>query len=151
LEADIQSIPPLGVLGDVRGCGKCTTDFSIDAIKLPEPFHWGFVLTTWLDLGNRDFCSKWNSHRILTPTRPYVRKPDKSPHGSICESFEGIKTTTEYRANINDLDLERMTNYGWGERAVQGKAKYVPWSIGCAVDPLTGMIMDPDPLEPEDE
>lgn len=160
LETGVACDPPASPLGDVRGCEKCTTDFSMDVVKLPEPFTWGFVLTTWLDLGQKDFCSKWNSHRHLTPPRPYDRTGLKSKHGSICENFESTKATaedpsagarTKYRPKISDLDRERMTNYGWGERASQGKGKYVQWSIGCGVDPTTGWIMDPDPLESDDE
>lgn len=137
-------------LGEIHGCDRCTTDFSMDVISLPEPFHWGFILTTWLDLGTVDFCPKWDSHREVRPGRVFARQP--SEFGDICRSFESIDSIaqTHYTATIRDLDLERMDNYGWGRQAAQGKNKYISWSTGHCPDPSTGMIADPDPLEPDD-
>ncbi|KAI0169975.1 hypothetical protein GGR52DRAFT_489954 [Hypoxylon sp. FL1284] len=33
-------------LGDVIGCDQCMTDYSLDIVSLPEPYGWGFVLTS---------------------------------------------------------------------------------------------------------
>ncbi|KAI0839260.1 hypothetical protein F5Y06DRAFT_286748 [Hypoxylon sp. FL0890] len=135
------------LLGDVLGCSKCTTDFSIDVVPLPEPFGWGFVLTTWLDLGRLDFCSKWDSHRDARPCREIKRQ---YPHGDICAKFEDLESRLDYQPRISALDAERMSNYGWGARAMQGRDKHVNWSSGHSCNPATGWIEDPDPLEESD-
>ncbi|KAH9894707.1 hypothetical protein F4778DRAFT_287702 [Xylariomycetidae sp. FL2044] len=136
------------LLGDVLGCEKCTTDFSIDVVPLPAPFHWGFALTTWLDLGPLDFCGKWDSHRDARPGREYKRKV---AHGDICQRFEDLSSSRlDYRPQIKQVDQQRMGNYGWGERAARGWDKYVSWSSGHACDPMTGFLMEPDPLEEAD-
>ncbi|KAI2618989.1 hypothetical protein GGS26DRAFT_584802 [Hypomontagnella submonticulosa] len=135
------------LLGDVLGCNKCTTDFSLDVAPLPEPFGWGFVLTTWLDLGRLDFCTKWDSHRDARPGREYKRQHG---HGDICEKFEGLASRRDHRPRIAALDLERMRNYGWGERAAAGRDRYVAWTSAHSCNPATGWIEDPDPLEEED-
>ncbi|KAI5865759.1 hypothetical protein GGS23DRAFT_353732 [Durotheca rogersii] len=136
------------LLGDVLGCDKCTTDFSLDVTPLPEPFGWGFVLTSWLDLGNCDFCPKWDSHRDARPSRNYARK---DVHGDICRRFEDIETSRlDHRVRISELDHARMKNYGWAERAAEGADTNITWSSGHYCDPVTGMIKDPDPLEDAD-
>ncbi|ORY57836.1 uncharacterized protein BCR38DRAFT_489830 [Pseudomassariella vexata] len=134
-------------LGDVFGCTQCTTDFQMDVVALPDPFGWGFVLTTWLDLGPVDFCAKWDSHRDARPGRLYGRQP---PHGDICSSFENLSDETQYRPQISEINLERLTNYGWGPRAAKGTDRYITWSSGHSADPVTGRFLDPDPLEPDD-
>ncbi|KAI0474167.1 hypothetical protein GGR56DRAFT_676593 [Xylariaceae sp. FL0804] len=209
-------VPPL--LGCVQGCDRCTTDFSLDVAPLPAPFHWGFVLTTWLDLGSIDFCRKWDSHRDLRPGREWRRPRGKgltaSLPGDICARFEdlagrgdddngpdgGDKQSNsagsegsdsydsedssllneysggsssssssgdasaadanndpnsgapwlDYRPHIGELDLKRMGNYGWAERAVAGQDRYVAWRNGHHCDPATGLLRDPDPLEDAD-
>ncbi|KAI0137693.1 hypothetical protein F4776DRAFT_623043 [Hypoxylon sp. NC0597] len=135
------------LLGDVLGCTKCTTDFSMDVVALPEPFGWGFVLTSWLDLGRLDFCSKWDSHRDARPVREIKRQ---HAHGDICEKFEDLESRLDFRPRISGLDRERMDNYGWGARAAQGRDRYVNWSSGHSCNPATGWIEDPDPLEEAD-
>ncbi|KAI1374245.1 hypothetical protein F4677DRAFT_455523 [Hypoxylon crocopeplum] len=135
------------LLGDVLGCDRCTTDFSIDVTPLPEPFGWGFVLTTWLDLGKLDFCSKWDSHRDSRPFRDHKRT---NGHGDICEKFEDISSRLDYRPRISALNLERMHNYGWSERVASGRDKYISWTSGHSCNPATGWIEDPDPLEEAD-
>ncbi|KAI4865491.1 hypothetical protein F4820DRAFT_295549 [Hypoxylon rubiginosum] len=134
------------LLGDVLGCDKCTTDYSLDVISLPEPFNWGFVLTSWLDLGTLDFSAKWDSHRDARPSREYKR----SAHGDICTRFEDVESPRDYRAQIGELDLERMQNYGWGQRAADGKDRYIMWLQSHTCNPRTGWIEDPDPLEEAD-
>ncbi|KAL7620817.1 hypothetical protein AAE478_009815 [Parahypoxylon ruwenzoriense] len=134
-------------LGDVLGCDKCTTDFSLDVISLPEPFGWGFVLTSWLDLGTCDFCPKWDSHRDARPSRNYTRK---QAHGDICERFEDLPSRLNHRPRISELDLERMNNYGWAMRATEGKDRNISWSSGHSCNPATGLIEDPDPLDDAD-
>ncbi|KAI5923935.1 hypothetical protein F4810DRAFT_154932 [Camillea tinctor] len=143
------------LLGDVLGCDKCTTDFNLDVVALPPPFNWGFVLTTWLDLGKIDFSSKWDSHRDLRPGREYKRK--HHTHGDICDKFEDLtpmasssKQREPFRPRISKLNQGRMGNFGWGKRAAAGKDKYITWSSGHSCDPATGWIPDPDPLEKED-
>ncbi|OTA68399.1 hypothetical protein K449DRAFT_429249 [Hypoxylon sp. EC38] len=131
------------LLGDVLGCTKCTTDFSMDVVALPEPFGWGFVLTSWLDLGRLDFCSKWDSHRDARPVREIKRH---LAHGDICEKFEDLGSRLDHRPRIGALDRERMDNYGWGGRAARGRDRYVNWSSGHSCNPATGWIEDPDPL-----
>ncbi|CAJ2500751.1 Uu.00g036040.m01.CDS01 [Anthostomella pinea] len=135
------------LLGDVMGCNKCTTDFSLDVVPLPQPFHWGFALTTWLDLGEVDFSGKWDSHRDLRPGREYKRAQQT---GDICEKFEDLKSRLDFRPRINKLNQERMGNFGWGKRAANGKDKFMTWSCGHSCDPATGMLQDPDPLEKAD-
>ncbi|KAI1384260.1 uncharacterized protein F4822DRAFT_64968 [Hypoxylon trugodes] len=135
------------LLGDVLGCKKCTTDFSIDVISLPEPFGWGFILTTWLDLGKLDFCSKWDSHRDARPCRDYNRT---FPHGDICETFEDLSSRLDYRPRVTESNLERMHNYGWSERVINGRDKFVNWSSAHTCNPTTGKLEDPDPLEEAD-
>ncbi|KAI2469582.1 hypothetical protein F4781DRAFT_421917 [Annulohypoxylon bovei var. microspora] len=135
------------LLGDVLGCTKCTTDFSIDVVPLPGPFGWGFVLSTWLDLGRLDFCSKWDSHREARPCREIKRQ---LPHGDICEMFEDLSSRLDYRPQISEANLFRMHNYMWSARARVGKDRYMNWSSGHTCDPATGWIDDPDPLEEAD-
>ncbi|KAI1496992.1 hypothetical protein F5X99DRAFT_44891 [Biscogniauxia marginata] len=135
------------LLGDIIGCDKCTTDFNLDVIALPPPFHWGFVMTTWLDLGKIDFSNKWDSHRDLRPGREFKRK---NAHGDICEKFEDLQSNRDFRPRINKLNQARMGGYGWGKRAANGKDKYMNWSSGHSCDPATGWLQDPDPLEKED-
>ncbi|OTB01335.1 hypothetical protein M426DRAFT_323607 [Hypoxylon sp. CI-4A] len=135
------------LLGDVLGCTKCTTDFSLDVISLPEPFNWGFTMTTWLDLGKLDFCPKWDSHRDARPCREVKRE---NPHGDICEKFEDLPSRLDYRSHISEINLERMHNYGWSARAASGKDKYINWYSGHTCNPATGWIEDPDPLEDAD-
>lgn len=137
------------LLGDVLGCSRCTTDFSLDVISLPEPFGWGFILTTWLDLGTLDFSAKWDSHRDAKPGRECKRHISET-YGDICRRFEDLESSRDYRPRISELDLERMQNYGWGQRAVQGKDKYITWTQSHSCNPMTGMIEDPDPLEEAD-
>ncbi|KAI1102493.1 hypothetical protein F4804DRAFT_264528 [Jackrogersella minutella] len=134
-------------LGDVLGCNKCTTDFSVDVVPLPEPFNWGFVLTTWLDLGRLDFCSKWDSHRDARPARELKRLLTST---DICEKFEGLHSRLDHRPQISEVNIERMHNYGWSARAMQGKDRYMNWSSGHTCNPATGWIDDPDPLEEAD-
>ncbi|KAI1138090.1 hypothetical protein F5Y05DRAFT_385165 [Hypoxylon sp. FL0543] len=134
-------------LGDVLGCAKCTTDFSMDVVRLPEPFGWGFALTAWLDLGRLDFCSKWDSHRDARPCREVERQ---RAHGDICERFEGLASRLDHRPRVGALDAARMDNYGWGARARLGRDRHVNWSSGHSCNPATGWIEDPDPLEEAD-
>ncbi|KAI1768155.1 hypothetical protein GGR53DRAFT_479221 [Hypoxylon sp. FL1150] len=138
------------LLGDVLGCDKCTTDFSLDVIALPEPFGWGFVLTSWLDLGALDFSAKWDSHRDAKPNRMYRRDGAAERHGDICRRFEDLSSPRDYRARVGALDLERMQNYGWGRKAAEGRDKYVTWTQSHSCNPRTGWIEDPDPLEEAD-
>ncbi|KAI0853448.1 hypothetical protein F5Y00DRAFT_101550 [Daldinia vernicosa] len=135
------------LLGDVLGCRKCTTDYSIDVVPLPEPFNWGFILTTWLDVGKIDFCKKWDSHRD-----PLIGRGVKRDfiYGDICERFEDITSKHDYRPKISELNIERMHNYGWSTRAMGGKEKYINWSSGHTCNPQTGQIEDPDPLDEAD-
>ncbi|KAI1082118.1 hypothetical protein F5B20DRAFT_534405 [Whalleya microplaca] len=136
------------LLGNVFGCDKCTTDYSLDVIALPAPWHWGFVLTTWLDLGPLDFCGKWDSHRDARPGREIKRK-DRPGH--ICELFEDLDCRLDYRPRVSEADLERLDNYGWASRAAAaGKGKCMSWSSGHGCDPNTGWIEEPDPLEDAD-
>ncbi|KAI1772101.1 hypothetical protein F4818DRAFT_188230 [Hypoxylon cercidicola] len=134
------------LLGDVLGCDKCTTDYSLDVISLPEPFNWGFVLTSWLDLGSVDFSAKWDSHRDARPSREYKRLA----FGDICKKFEDLESPRDFRARINELNLERMQNYGWGQKAASGRDKYIMWLQSHTCNPMTGLIEDPDPLEEAD-
>ncbi|RYP61044.1 hypothetical protein DL771_010272 [Monosporascus sp. 5C6A] len=149
--ATATDVPPL--LGAVQCCDRCTTDFALDVAPLPAPFHWGFVLTTWLDLGRIDFCAKWDSHRDVRPGREF-RRPAPNAVPDICERFEDL---TSWRAGpprpaaaVHPLDLDRMRNYGWAERAAAGRDLYVAWASAHCVDPMTGRILDPDPLEDAD-
>ncbi|KAI0881624.1 uncharacterized protein GGS22DRAFT_192260 [Annulohypoxylon maeteangense] len=135
------------LLGDVLGCDKCTTDFSIDVVPLPEPFGWGFVLTSWFDLGRLDFCAKWDSHREARPSREMNRYPT---HGDICEMFEDLPSRLDYRAEVSSINKVRMENHTWAQRAKQGKDRYMNWSSGHTCNPATGWIEDPDSLEEED-
>ncbi|KAI1643348.1 uncharacterized protein F4817DRAFT_255911 [Daldinia loculata] len=135
------------LLGDVSGCGKCTADYSIDVVPLPEPFNWGFILTTWLDVGKIDFCKKWDSHRDARPCREIKRD---FIHGDICQRFEDITSKHDYRPQISELNIERMHNYGWSARVMSGKEKYINWSSGHTFNPATGQIEDPDPLDEAD-
>ncbi|XXH06138.1 Peptide methionine sulfoxide reductase [Hypoxylon texense] len=134
------------LLGDVLGCDKCTTDYSLDVISLPEPFRWGFVLTSWLDLGALDFSAKWDSHRDARPSREYKR----SVYGDICKRFEDVESPRDFRPRIREIDLERMQNYGWGQRVADGKDRYIMWVQSHTCNPRTGWIEDPDPLEEAD-
>ncbi|KAK8003554.1 hypothetical protein PG989_003273 [Apiospora arundinis] len=138
----------LDTFGSGGGCAACTTDFHLDVVKLPEPFKWGFALTTWLDLGHVDFCPKWDSHRDLRPPRPYVRVSDKL--GGACRQFESVAEPDHYVPIINELNLERMKNYGWAERAAQGRDRYIAWNSGHCANPVTGWLSDPDPLDKDD-
>ncbi|KAK8100208.1 hypothetical protein PG999_010582 [Apiospora kogelbergensis] len=138
----------LDTFGSGGGCAACTTDFHLDVVKLPEPFKWGFALTTWLDLGHVDFCPKWDSHRDLRPPRPYVRVSDDL--GAACRQFEGVAEPDHYVPVINELNLERMKNYGWAERAAQGRDRYISWNSGHCASPVTGWLSDPDPLDEGD-
>ncbi|KAI0020817.1 hypothetical protein F4780DRAFT_353373 [Xylariomycetidae sp. FL0641] len=134
------------LLGNVLLCSRCTTDFSLDVIPLPAPFHWGFVLTTWLDLGPMDFCPKWDSHRDLRPGRDFRRsfnQPD------ICERFEDCEWRN-FRPVISELNLARMGADGWGQRAASGLDRYEAWSRGHKCNPATGRLNGPDPLEEAD-
>ncbi|RYP18660.1 hypothetical protein DL765_003795 [Monosporascus sp. GIB2] len=147
----VTDVPP--PLGAVQCCDRCTTDFALDVAPLPAPFHWGFVLTTWLDLGRIDFCAKWDSHRDVRPGRDF-RRPAGNAVPDICERFEDL---TSWRAGpprpaaaVHPLDLDRMRNYGWAERAAAGRDRYVAWASAHCVDPMTGRILDPDPLEDAD-
>ncbi|RYP22401.1 hypothetical protein DL767_009060 [Monosporascus sp. MG133] len=149
--ATATDVPSL--LGAVQCCDRCTTDFALDVAPLPAPFHWGFVLTTWLDLGRIDFCAKWDSHRDVRPGRDF-RRPAGDAVPDICERFEDL---TSWRAGpprpaaaIHPLDLDRMRNYGWAERAAAGRDRYVAWASAHCVDSMTGRILDPDPLEDAD-
>ncbi|KAI1205654.1 uncharacterized protein F4807DRAFT_442600 [Annulohypoxylon truncatum] len=134
------------LLGEVLGCANCTTDFSIDVVPLPEPFNWGFVLTSWIDLGRIDFCSQWDSHRDVRPGREVRRHV----HGDICEAFEDLPSRLDYRPKISSVDGLRMANYVWGERAKVGLDKYINWTQGHTCNPATGWYEDPDPLEDAD-
>ncbi|KAK8065423.1 hypothetical protein PG997_012170 [Apiospora hydei] len=138
----------LDTFGTGGGCAACTTDFHLDVVKLPEPFKWGFVLTTWLDLGPVDFCPKWDSHRDLRPPRPYVRVNDEL--GAACRQFENVAGLDDYVPVINELNLDRMKNYGWAERAAQGRDRYIAWNSGHCANPITGWFADPDPLDEDD-
>ncbi|OTB19368.1 hypothetical protein K445DRAFT_8414 [Daldinia sp. EC12] len=135
------------LLGNVLGCDKCTTDFSIDLVLLPEPFGWGFVLTSWIDVGKIDFCKKWDSHRDARPCREIKRD---YVYGDICEKFEDIASRRDHRPQVSEINIERMHNYGWSARVMSGKEKYVNWSSGHACNPATGQIEDPDPLDEAD-
>lgn len=146
IERNPMDMPML--LGDVLGCNGCTTDFSIDVISLPEPFNWGFVLTTWLDLGELDFSRKWDSHRDSRPGRKFERQHE---HGDICKKFEDLPSSRpDYRPQINALNLERMQNYGWAQRAAKGNQRYESWTLRHSCNPRTGQFDDPDPLEEAD-
>ncbi|KAK8136017.1 hypothetical protein PG984_003957 [Apiospora sp. TS-2023a] len=138
----------LDTFGSGGGCAACTTDFHLDVVRLPEPFQWGFALTTWLDLGHVDFCPKWDSHRDLRPPRPYVRANDEL--GAACRQFENVTQLENYVPVVNELNLERMKNYGWAERAANARDRYVAWNSGHCADPVTGWFADPDPLFDED-
>ncbi|KAK8058227.1 hypothetical protein PG994_008675 [Apiospora phragmitis] len=146
----LASVPnnTLDTFGSGGGCLACTTDYHLDVVKLPEPFKWGFVLTTWLDLGHVDFCPKWDSHRDLRPARPYVRVSDEL--GAACRRFENVAQVDQYVPAIDELNLERMKNYGWAERAAQGRDRYVVWNSGHCANPVTGWYADPDPLHEDD-
>ncbi|KAI1464349.1 uncharacterized protein F4812DRAFT_443080 [Daldinia caldariorum] len=135
------------LLGNVLGCNRCTTDYSIDLTRLPEPFGWGFILTTWLDLGKIDFCNKWDSHRDARPFREIKRD---YTCGEICERFEDLASWRDHRPQISELNMERMQNYGWSERVMSGKERYDSWSSGHSCNPATGRIEDPDPLDEAD-
>ncbi|KAI8961252.1 hypothetical protein F5Y11DRAFT_231573 [Daldinia sp. FL1419] len=135
------------LLGNILGCDKCTTDYSFDVIPLPEPFNWGLVLTSWLDVGNIDFCKKWDSHRDARPDRETKRDYIS---GDICERFENISSRHDYRPRISELNIERMHNYGWSGRVINGKDKYINWTSGHTCNPTTGLIEDPDPLDDAD-
>ncbi|KAI0004710.1 hypothetical protein F4779DRAFT_69878 [Xylariaceae sp. FL0662B] len=145
--AQATDVPAL--LGEVLGCDKCTTDFGLDVMALPAPWHWGFVLTTWLDLGPLDFCGKWDSHRDARPGREYARR---DRHGDICARFEDLGSRLHYRPRVSEPDLERMDNFGWGQRVRDGggRGRYMSWSSAHCCDPNTGWIEDPDPLEDTD-
>ncbi|KAI2604199.1 uncharacterized protein GGS25DRAFT_525476 [Hypoxylon fragiforme] len=134
-------------LGDVLSCSNCTTDFSLDVVALPEPFGWGFVLTTWIDLGRLDFCSKWDSHRDGRPLRHYLRK---HVHGDICTRFEDLSTRLDHQPRISEINLDRMHPVEWAERAARGQGLYSGWSSAHSCNPATGWIEDPDPLEEAD-
>ena len=151
-------------LGAVRSCDRCRTDFSLDVAPLPAPFGWGFVLTTWTDpgstLGSDGVCGKGDTSAPRTTHAGGQSRPRRSSDGGggcrpgVYERFEGGRTSTN-PAMIEPLDLERMRNYGWAERVAAagnggGSEKYVSWESAPAVDPLTGEILDPDPLEDED-
>ncbi|KAI1454667.1 hypothetical protein F4805DRAFT_305063 [Annulohypoxylon moriforme] len=135
------------LLGNVLGCSKCTTDFSLDVVPLPAPFYWGFVLTSWLDLGKIDFCDKWDSHREARPSRNLNRSWCR---GGICERFEDLISCLNYRPKISLMNQLRMENYLWAAGAVNGLDRYTNWSSGHACNPTTGWIEDPDPLEETD-
>lgn len=135
------------ILGDVLGCCKCTTDFGIDVIQLPEPFNWGFVLTSWLDLGKMDFSPKWDSHRETRPGRE-MRRP--LPYGEICEAFEDLNSRLDFRPQLSFDDAARIENYMWASRVKEGYDKYISWSSGHSCNPATGWYEDTDPLGPAD-
>ncbi|KAI1094064.1 hypothetical protein F5B19DRAFT_447045 [Rostrohypoxylon terebratum] len=135
------------LLGDILGCKKCTTDFGIDVIQLPEPFNWGFILTSWLDLGKMDFSPKWDSHRETRAGRDIKRS---LPFGDICEAFEDLNSRLDHRPQLSFDDAARIQNYMWASRVKEGRDKYISWSSGHSCNPATGWYEDTDPLGPAD-
>lgn len=144
----------------VHGCDRCTTDFHFTIVPLPEPYVWGFVLTTWLDVGKIDLSRKWDSHRPGGGiSSDYPRGDDDGAadeyKGSICARFEGLERGQKYVPSISELDLERLTDHGmmmgargWLRGGMPGRLR--SWSSEHTVDPATGRIVDPDPLTDDD-
>ena len=141
-------------LGAVRSCDRCATDFCLDVAPLPAPFGWGFVLTTWMDPGvamagpappSSDASCRINDD---DEPRPDDDRPDDGCRPDVYERFEGLRGPGPATSDIPPRDLERIRNYGWAERAAAGgPERYVAWESAQAVDPLTGRILDPDPLD----
>ncbi|KAH7034543.1 uncharacterized protein B0I36DRAFT_316494 [Microdochium trichocladiopsis] len=125
--------------GRVLGCDRCTTDMHLAIIPLPEPYGWGFALTTWIDIGTMDLSRKWDSHRPgAGPRRDYPRDNSGSssshePIGSICARFEGLAGSPAAADNnkgggvrfvpqVSELDLARLTNFGSMSYSVGGSS-----------------------------
>ncbi|KAI1334575.1 hypothetical protein F5Y15DRAFT_409540 [Xylariaceae sp. FL0016] len=143
IKANPTDVPNL--LGNIFACDKCTTDYSLDVVPLQPPFHWGFVMTRWLDFGRLDFSPNWDSHR-----HPHTKVLDRKPQTGVCEAFEDLECRLDYKPVIRELDRQRMKNYGWGERAASGMDRYMDWSNGHAADRMTGKFSHPDPLDEAD-
>lgn len=139
------------LLGAIGGCEKCSTDYQLDVIQLPAPFEWGFVLRTYIDLGEIDFSNKYDSHRGQRQFREFSRTEGL---GDICEAFEDLDrsdgSSRDFCPHLDPLSESRLKNYGWAQRAREGRDKYVSWETTHSVDMQTGKIMDPDPLEEAD-
>ncbi|KAJ1330826.1 hypothetical protein MN608_04282 [Microdochium nivale] len=145
--------PRTDALGTVTGCDRCTTDVHLDIIALPEPYRWGFALTTWIDVGKIDLSKKWDSHRPDTgPHRDYPR--DSEPKGSICGLFEDLGHGAQFEPSLSDLNRARLTNFGYVSAAAPADSGSGPrlssWTVEHAVDPTTGRLIDPDPLTERD-
>ena len=138
-------------LGAVRSCDRCATDFCLDVAPLPAPFGWGFVLTTWMDPGVTvgGPARSWKDHDESRPDAE--ARPDDDHRPDVYERFEGVRGPGAATSTIAPRDLDRIRNYGWAERAAAGgPERYVAWESAQAVDPLTGRVLDPDPLDDGD-
>ncbi|KXJ96265.1 hypothetical protein Micbo1qcDRAFT_158483 [Microdochium bolleyi] len=141
--------PSTRVLGggddDVRGCDRCTTDAHLAVIPLPEPYRWGFALTTWLDVGKIDLSKKWDSHRPDTgQNRDYPRHAE--PKGSIARAFECLGPGERFEPKLSELNQARLTNFGSVSAAPGRGSRSGSWTVEHGVDPATGRLLDPDPL-----